>query len=455
MKKLNTDEFIQKSKQIHGDKYDYSKTEYINSRTKVCIICPEHGPFYQTGNAHLSGQGCPVCSHNIHITTEMFINQLKEIYGNKYDYSKVEYINSYTKVCIICPEHGPFYQTPNQLKKEKVGCPKCTNRVTNVNEFIQKSKQIHGDKYDYSKVEYINNKTKVCIICPEHGPFYQTPGNHVCSKQGCPKCANKIRNILTTKTKEEFILSARKIHGDKYDYSKVKYINNKTKVCIIDIQNNKEFYQTPANHLKGFGYNKIGKRKLDTVDYIEKAKKIYGDLYDYKDINYKNLRSDITLYCKEKDENGNDHGYFLVNAQNHLHGRCCPLCSGSSYEKIVSNELHKNDIKFIYQCGKKKLKCIDNLFLDFYLPDYNIAIECQGKQHFEYSTYFHIDKTIDNYRYNDIKKYNLCKNNNIDLIYFIPYDYEKYNIDFYNNDKKIFKNIDELMNYLLYLKCKV
>ena len=451
MKKLTTKEYIQKAREIHGDKYDYSKTDYINSRTKVCIICPEHGPFFQVANAHLQGQGCPVCSNNIKITTSLLLEKIRKIYGDKYDYSKVEYVNNSTKVCIICPEHGSFFQTPNQLLSKKKGCHKCGNRkIYNEFDFIQNAKEIHGDKYDYSQVNYIDSRTKVCIICPEHGPFFQTPNNHIIG-QGCPKCANKQRNISKTKSKEEFILSARKIHGYKYDYSKVEYVNNKTKVCIIDIKDNKEFWQTPANHLKGFGHNYRNKRNLDENEYIEKAKNIYGDLYDYNNINYKNLRSDISLYCKEKDENGNEHGYFLVNATYHLNGRCCPLCSGSSYEKIISNELHKNNINFIYQCGKRKLKCIDNLFLDFYLPEYNIAIECQGKQHFIYNTFFHINKTKDNFKDNDIKKYQLCKNNNIDLIYFIPYDFEKYDVSFYN-DKKIFKDVNKLIDYLLYLK---
>lgn len=216
-------------------------------------------------------------------------------------------------------------------------------------------------------------------------------------------------------TKNEFIEKAKQIHGDKYDYSKVEYINNKTKVCIIDIKDNKEFWQTPANHLKGFGHNYRNKRNFDEKEYIKKAKNLYGNLYDYNNINYKNLRNDITIYCKEKYENGKEHGYFIVNAHNHLHGRCCPLCSGSSYEKIISNELHKNNIKFIYQCGKRKLKCIDNLFLDFFIPKYNIVIECQGKQHFKYNSFFHIDKTENNFRDNDIKKYQLCKENGIDL----------------------------------------
>ena len=107
--------FIQKAHKIHGDKYDYCKVEYVNNNTKVCIICPIHGEFWQTPNHHLSGQGCPKCSGNVKKTTEQFIAKAKEIYGDRYNYSKVKYINAKTKVCIICPTHGEFYIRPDNF----------------------------------------------------------------------------------------------------------------------------------------------------------------------------------------------------------------------------------------------------------------------------------------------------------------------------------------------------
>ena len=112
-KKLTTEEFIIKAKEVHGDKYDYSKVNYINVDTKVCIICPTHGEFLQMPSSHLNGRGCPRCSGNKKLTTEEFIIKAREINGDKYDYTKVEYVNNSTKVCIICPTHGEFWQTPN------------------------------------------------------------------------------------------------------------------------------------------------------------------------------------------------------------------------------------------------------------------------------------------------------------------------------------------------------
>ena len=109
--------FIEKAKAVHGDKYDYSKVEYVKAKEKVCIICQEHGEFWQTPNNHLRGEGCPFCYGSKKLTTEEFISKAKQIHGNKYDYSNVNYVNKYTKVCIICPEHGEFWQKPsNHLK---------------------------------------------------------------------------------------------------------------------------------------------------------------------------------------------------------------------------------------------------------------------------------------------------------------------------------------------------
>ena len=266
MKKLTTEDFIKKAKQVHGDKYDYSKVEYINSNTKVCIICPEHGEFYQTPNSHLSGGGCTSCvifQKKYILTTEDFIKKAKQVHGDKYDYSKVDYINNNTKVCITCPKHGDFFMVPKNHVYCKQGCPICKldkNKIMltkTTYDFVTESKKIHNNKYDYSKVEYINSHIKVCIICPEHGEFWQTPSAHINNKQGCPICGRlKVNNSLKLTT-EDFIKKAKQIHGDKYDYSKVEYDNYNTQVIII-CPIHGEFWQTPDSHLQGKGCKMCG-----------------------------------------------------------------------------------------------------------------------------------------------------------------------------------------------------
>ena len=246
---MRKNDFIVKAIEKHGDKYDYSKVDYTNNRTKVCIICPEHGEFWQTPHNHLSGSICPKCAltnraNKLRSDKDNVIERFKGVHGDMYDYSKVEYKNNRTKVCIICPEHGEFWQTPESHLRGQ-GCPKCAGKFMDANYFIEKSKEIHGDRYNYSLVKYKNVHDKVCIICPEHGEFWQTPHHHL-DGFGCKKCSN---NFLD---RDMFINKAIEIHGVKYDYSKVVYKNNRTKVCIICPEHG-EFWQTPNSHLNGRG----------------------------------------------------------------------------------------------------------------------------------------------------------------------------------------------------------
>ena len=196
--KQEKENWVIKARKTHGDKYDYSKVEYKGWKDKVCIICPEHGEFWQNPTDHIRKQhpsGCPECgklksqTYNKEIygkTTNGFVADAIKIHGDKYDYSKVEYINAKTKVCIICPEHGEFWKTAAEHLKGS-GCPKCMGYGLKTDEIVEKFILAHGNKYDYSKVEYKNSQTKVCIICPEHGEFWQTPSKHLNGK-GCYEC---------------------------------------------------------------------------------------------------------------------------------------------------------------------------------------------------------------------------------------------------------------------------
>lgn len=186
MKKLDTETFISNSIEKHGDKYDYSLVNYIDSRSNVTIICPIHGEFVQYANSHLQGIGCPECYGNKKMNTESFIIKAKEKHGNKYDYSKVRYINSNTKVIIFCKLHGEFEQIPKSHLRGR-GCPRCVGKDKTHNQLIQDFKAVHGDTYDYSLVEYIKSKKHVKIICSTHGIFEQLPNFHL-KGSGCPIC---------------------------------------------------------------------------------------------------------------------------------------------------------------------------------------------------------------------------------------------------------------------------
>jgi superfamily II DNA or RNA helicase len=237
------DNLIAKFKRVHGDLYDYSKTE--NNERTVKIICKKHGLFEQDKFNHLKGSKCPKCVGGAKLNTEYLITQFKEIHGDKYDYSCVNYISNKSPITIICRIHGKFSQNASSHKRG-TNCPKCTGRIINIDEILQTCKEIHGNKYDYSKVQYENSKTPIIIICKEHGEFLQQLHIHK-SGSGCPVCAGNI------KWKEDEILHKFKlVHGDKYDYSLIDYKNINEKISII-CKKHGEFKQSPEKHLRGSG----------------------------------------------------------------------------------------------------------------------------------------------------------------------------------------------------------
>jgi hypothetical protein len=237
--------FIIASNIKHNNKYDYSLVCCIG-REKIQIICPHHGVFEQSPKQHLKTCGCRKCSNTHGYSTGEFIQRAKEKHGSKYDYSKINYTNARTKVIIICPKHGEFEQIPRGHILGK-GCPTCggSEKLTK-HQFLTQADKKHKSKYDYSKTNYINARTKVIIVCPKHGEFEQVPFSHLIGK-GCSACSGNKK--LTTK---EFTQKANFIHNNKYDYSMVNYKTNKKNVIIICFTHG-QFEQTPDNHLSGRG----------------------------------------------------------------------------------------------------------------------------------------------------------------------------------------------------------
>jgi len=287
------------------------------------------------------------------LITKEFIEKAKAVHGDKYGYGKIEYKGSKIKIKIICFEHGVFEQTPNKHLKGQ-GCPKCGGRQKlNIQGFIEKAINKHGYKYDYLKVEYSNNYTKVKIICSKHGVFEQTPNKHL-SGQGCPSCAIEITCKKLSSNKEDFIRKAIVIHCNKYDYSKVEYIVALSKVKII---------------------------------------------------------------CKK-------HGIFCQQPSAHLSGQGCPICNESKGEKIISKYLTLKNIKYISQ--KRFKDCIYKKILpfDFYIPSQNLCIEYDGKQHYKAEerqfgsnmTLEEAKKELEFIRYKDKIKDEYCRFHNIKIL---------------------------------------
>jgi len=256
-KKATTEQWVVKAIAVHGDRYDYSKVVYSSAHKKVIFICREHGEFEQSPTNHLCGKGCGKCSTlkqklSQTFTTAEFLSKAIAVHGDSYNYDKVVYVKSNKKVIITCRIHGDFKQTPNTHNDGK-GCYQCgilklslINRLT-TEEFIVKSIAVHGNKYDYSKVKYENNHTKVTIICPIHGEFEQVPMSHL-DVNGCPYCGSLSMSFNQSSNQEQFIEVSKFIHLNKYNYSKVNYVKSGTKVTII-CPIHGEFQQLCRNHL--------------------------------------------------------------------------------------------------------------------------------------------------------------------------------------------------------------
>lgn len=348
--------FIQKSKEVHGDRYDYSESVYKNSREKTKILCKIHGTFLQTPDTHLAGSGCKKCGLvqgkiNVTKTTEQFITEANMIHNYLYDYSKSIYLHGHKNIDIICSTHGLFDQSPHAHLQGQ-GCHKCGKEKASLSltfsqdYFLQKSKEMHSDKYDYSLVKYINSNTNVEIICPLHGSFNQKPHNHVGQKQGCPKCGILRTGVLLAKTTEQFIKEANIVHNSFYDYSKSVYDNSKKKLEII-CPTHGSFYQIPNSHLNGQGCLKCNnkgysKKSIQYLEYISNLENVKIQ-HALNDGEYKiKTIGKVDGYCKETNTVYEYHGnYWHGNPRLFSHNQLNKVTGktfGELYNKTIERD---------------------------------------------------------------------------------------------------------------------
>jgi very-short-patch-repair endonuclease len=358
------------------------------------------------------------------INTKTFIEKAKGIHGDKYDYSLVDYKNTHTKVKIICQKHGVFEQTPS--KHYYQNCPRCVGNVRNtIDEFVDKSKKVHGDKYDYSKVKYKNSDTRVIITCKEHGEFKQTPRHHLIGC-GCPNCANNIKL-----TKSKFAEKSNFIHNNEYDYSLVDYKNAHTKVKII-CQKHGAFEQSPMSHLKGSGCPICsGNKKLSVDEFIRNSISKHGEKYNYYLVKYINNSTPVKIKCKK-------HGIFEQLPFNHMKGCGCPRCDNFSIgEEKINKILKSKNIKYETQKTFQNCRNINQLPFDFYLTEKNLCIEFDGDQHFNRFRFEKDDDGLNIRKKRDEIKNIYCKENKIELIRIKYTDNIENKLNEILNDSKI------------------
>ena len=327
---MTKNEFLEKAREKHGYKYQYPNLEEKILTTNKIEVIYKGLTFSQSVAKHILGR-CPEKNTPMK-TTEQFIKESKDIWGDKYDYSLVDYKGSFKKVKIIF--EGIVYEqmAVDHLK----GSPE---KNLNQESFIKKSIKKHGKKYDYSLVKFTSGSNAVMI--GYKGIFYlQKPYHHLMGS--CPENVN----LSIRKTIKKFIIESNLVHDNKYNYDKAEYIKNQIKV-IITCPIHGDFTQTPNSHLSGAG---------------------------------------------------------------------CPYCNESKGEKEIVKFLNKHDINYVRQHKFIDCRNILQLPFDFYIPSLRKCIEFDGKQHYEPMEFFGGVKAYEYLKNNDRIKSDYCEENYIDLI---------------------------------------
>lgn len=408
------EEFVENARKVHGDYYDYDDVVYVTGSTSVLITCKKHGNFPQLPRQHISKkQGCPKCgteraTKSKSSTFQEFIEKAVKIHGNRYCYNKVIYANRITEVIITCKTHGDFPQLPhNHLSGQ--GCRKCGGKNPYTTEsFIEKSKSVHGEAFTYENTVF-NATGYVTITCKIHGIFTQLAYNHL-RGNGCKECSIEKSRY----TRENFHEKILHIHGDTYDYSKSFYQSQLVPIIII-CKKHGEFSQTPADHIRGRGCKFCAREKnglnnrLTQSEFIQFSKDIHGDRFNYELVVYKTTQDEVCLVCEI-------HGKFFIKPCYHMKGAGCQKCNRTIGESFITNKLEEMNLNFELQKTFDGCKNVNLLKFDFFIPEFNLCIEFDGKQHFKPVEWFGGEKQFELSKTRDTIKGKFCAENGINLL---------------------------------------
>jgi ssDNA-binding Zn-finger/Zn-ribbon topoisomerase 1 len=398
-RRLTTAELVERFKKAHGALYDYGQVQAHGTKSPVTIVCREHGPFRQLPNNHLRGSGCPECGTLVaaskhRLTQDEFERRARAAHGARYDLSSAVYETQYDKVIVGCAEHGNFQILPYNLWNGG-GCALCAlqenglaHRVTPE---IYKTRiaEVHGERYDHSRIQYRRMHDPITVLCPRHGPFSPSAVNYLMGR-GCPKCggesAAKVRTPKLVLSADEVLSRFCAVHGDRYDYSATKYEHSNRHIEIVCNQHG-AFRQTPRNHWLGKGCPACGRealleaaaqRVLTTTEIVRRFRLLHGDRYDYAETNYHRFTQPVKIRCHM-------HGVFQQKPQAHLEGKGCPQCSQSSGEVRAAAWLRSKNIDFKVEFPVRISDPNGQTRwgrFDFFLPELGVFVEIDGPHHF-------------------------------------------------------------------------
>lgn len=449
-KKYTVNEFIMNAKEVHGDKYDYSKVIYTKSKNKIIIICKEHGEFEITSTNHIHRyRGCQKCNKFICRTYDDFIKKSIEKFGTKFEYNEDSFISMSDKITIICPIHNKFEIIAGYHIKSKTGCSKCglintaNARRSNQDEFINRSKKLFNDKYDYSKVIYKLSQENIILTCKEHGDFKVTPNAHLNNNinGGCKLCANKLLSDSKKIPYDIFLLKANEKHENKFVYIKNSYKSMTSCIQII-CPIHGLFVQKAGDHItrihacsKCYQDNKRGKGTITKEEFIKKCIIKHGNKYDYSDVVFKGVNHKIIIKCPT-------HGSFLQQATSHLTaGSGCRYCVPFNHSKIslewlnymkirdTCNIQHSNNIK-----NNGEHRILNSYYsADGYCKETNTIYEFNGSfWHGDPRIYKlteinkRINKTYGELYENTLKKRKHCEDNGYKIVECWEYDWKTF-----------------------------
>lgn len=315
------------------------------------------------------GDGCKQCRKEGLSKSDAylsnFITKAREKFGDRYDYSKAVWKPKGGKLEIICKIHGSFFQNPYGHLNSSSGCIRCGYMQVSLEEFIQRSKECHGDKYDYSKVSFLTTTDTVEIICPDHGIFLQEPASHM-RNHGCRNCGNESRLI----TFENFLKRAIAEHGDTYIYKKEKWDGGQK--TVIECQIHGDFTQNWFNHVKGNGCHEcsVDEMRMDLSTFIERANHVHSGKYSYEKVEFENTRDKVTIIC-------NDHGDFSQAVNNHLGGNRCPGCANSG-TSIGEQQLASFIKSLGFEIIQRDHSVLGRREIDILIPSLNLGFEYNG-----------------------------------------------------------------------------
>lgn len=394
-----TAQFIAEARDVHGNKYDYSRVVYTGNKAFIEIGCPVHGFINQQARRHLEGRECPKCASiqraanrpagrglGKRLTLEIFKEDATALHNDYYDYCLVNFRRGKDLVKIICPVHGVFEQAAENHRLG-FGCLDCgvaahnqRKREASANKFVDKARTLHGDTYDYSNAVYQGSDIPVEIICKAHGAFWQQPNSHL-SGRGCPKCGLITRANKRRRDPDDIISQLNAVHHGHYQYVRdtIESVNKDMEIICPD---HGPFRATPANHIAGKGcpickLKKIGDALRKPVSaVIADFQKIHGTKYDYSNVAYVNADTPVTIACPT-------HGKFEQAPYNHLGGRGCPYCRESAGEVLVASALFELGVSFEREWRDHDCRPRGRpLPFDFFIIDLKALIEFDGEQHF-------------------------------------------------------------------------